>query len=53
MTVPQTVKMNATFAHWLPAETFYSTGTFRLTVTVYVERADTSLNLVSNSFEIR
>jgi len=53
VTVPKIVKMNTTFGHSLPAEMFYSTGTFRLKVTVYIERVDTSLSLVSNSFEIR
>jgi len=53
MSIPETVSMNTAFGHSLPAEIFYSTGTFRLTVTVNLERTDTSLRVASNSFEIR
>ena len=53
LTLLDTVAMNTTFAHSLPAEVFYSTGRFRLVVNVHDPKTGTSLSAVSNPFEIR
>jgi len=52
MTVLDSVAMNASFAHSLPAAIFYSTGTFRLRVKVHLPKTSVSLSVFSNPFDI-
>ena len=53
LTLLDTVVANTILPHSIPAEIFHSTGTFRLTVDVYVPKTGTSQSILSNSFEIR
>ncbi len=53
VTLLDTVKVNSTFRHRLPAGIFYATGTFRLTVRFHDPLPDSSRSAVSNSFTIQ
>ena len=53
VTLLDTVKVNSTFRHRLPAGLFYATGTFRLTVRFHNPLPDSSRSAVSSSFTIQ
>lgn len=48
-----TIQSKRTFAYSMASGIFDSTGTFRLLIPYYVSSIDTSMVVISNSFEIR
>ena len=52
LTVLDTIQANSTFTHSLPADTFGSTGTFRLIVEVHKPATNCRETIISNSFKI-
>jgi hypothetical protein len=53
LTQLESVAANTTFTHSLPAQNFYSTGTFRLLLRGHFVQQDSAFTVVSNTFEIR
>ena len=52
LTLLDTVGTRTTFVHFLPAQIFYATGTFRLAIPVYCSKTGIVLRVTSNPFEI-
>jgi hypothetical protein len=52
-TVLDTILLNSTFSNSIPVEMFAAPGNFRLLTSVYIIQSDTSLSVISNSFEIK
>ena len=52
MTVPDTIKANSIYTYSMPVMFFDTTGTYRLLVPYYVMDLDSSMTVISNSFEV-